>query len=55
MKFKETEIKEIIDIMYRAGDAIMSFYVQNAASVSTQYKSDHSPVTIADTTANDII
>lgn len=46
--------KEVVKIAKKAGDAIMKIYV-NSTDFQVQHKSDQSPLTIADQTANDII
>ena len=51
-EFPDQTIKDLCNIARRAGDAIMVI-AQSAPSVDR--KADHSPVTIADTTANDLI
>ncbi len=45
-------IDDLCDIARRAGDAIMAIA---ASSLAITRKADHSPVTLADTTANDLI
>lgn len=49
----EIDVRLFINIMAKAGKAIMGYY--NNASIATAYKTDNSPVTIADITANEII
>lgn len=46
--------KEVVKIAKKAGDAIMKIY-DNSIDFQVQHKSDQSPLTIADQTANDII
>lgn len=53
MNFSHENIEDILGVLRLAGDAIMQYY--KLGSVDTIYKKDNSPVTIADTTANDII
>lgn len=49
----ETLLRAVIDSAYQAGDAIMEVY--GSGAVDTVYKADASPLTLADTRANDII
>jgi len=46
------DLKEIISIAKEAGNAIMEIYNKD---FTVAYKDDHSPLTIADTTSNEII
>jgi len=46
------DLKEIISIAKEAGNAIMKIYNKD---FTVAYKDDHSPLTIADTTSNEII
>jgi 3'(2'), 5'-bisphosphate nucleotidase len=49
------EVKRIIGAIRNAGEAIMDFYQDDKSALQTYIKSDDSPLTIADTTANDLI
>ena len=51
----EIEMGEILDMLYTAGKTIMYYYKSDSEALDTQFKNDNTPVTIADTAANNVI
>ena len=54
MNVTETRIKQVSDIAVKAGEAIFDIY-RSGEKIKVSLKSDHSPLTIADKQAHDII
>lgn len=51
----EEGIKDILNMLRKAGEVILHYYKNDEKSLETQLKTDNTPVTIADTASNDII